>query len=24
VEEQYGFESSGGLASTELPEIIER
>ena len=24
VEEQYGFESSGGLASTELPDIIER
>ena len=24
VEEQYGFESSGGLTSTELPDIIER
>lgn len=24
VEEQYGFESSDGLASTELPDIIER
>lgn len=24
VEEQYGFESRGGLASTEIPDIIER
>lgn len=24
VEEKYGFDSNGGLASTELPDIIER